>query len=365
MRLHSVLCFLLFAAAPLVAQEPAATPAPASAGARKLTVLVKPARPFAFEQSGTWTGYSIDLWKRIAVEAGFSFELQKKETVPEVIEAIQNEQADVGVGALSITGDREAVIDFTHKFYDSGLQILARQQGHSSAFSAFRKVIGDVLTVIGVLLLALLVNAHILWLLERRRNPESFPESYVAGVWEAVWWSVCTLITGGCENKAPVGVWGRLFAIVWMLAGIGLVAFVTARMASVMTYDTLTSDIRSLADLRGQTVGTIGGSAAELYLREQQMSVRGFGDIDSAGRALEAGEVKALVYDQPILRYYITEHPSAKLELVGDVFEDQSYGFALQQGSPLREEINRIIPRLTAQGYFRELDQRWFAGAKK
>ena len=88
------------------------------------------------------------------------------------------------------------------------------------------------LTVIAVLLLALLVVSNVLWFFERKRNPECFPETYKHGLWEATWWSISTLISGGCENKAPLGVAGRLVAILWMLGGIGLTSYITATLAS-------------------------------------------------------------------------------------------------------------------------------------
>ena len=45
-------------------------------------------------------------------------------TVPELIDALKAGGADVGLGALSITAEREAVMDFSHPYYKSGLQIL-------------------------------------------------------------------------------------------------------------------------------------------------------------------------------------------------------------------------------------------------
>ncbi|MGI8603656.1 MAG: transporter substrate-binding domain-containing protein [Verrucomicrobiales bacterium] len=348
----------------LLAQAPEPSAAPPARN-QKLTVLIKPAPPFVFEKNGVPAGYSIDLWKRIAEEAALEYEFKQVATVPDVIDGLVKKQADAGVGALSIIAEREDIIDFSHKFFDAGLQILARAQGNASVFGAFRKVIPEGLTVAGILLAALLVNAHILWLLERRRNPESFPEGYIAGVWEGIWWSVCTLITGSCENKTPIGVWGRLFAIVWMLAGIGLVAFVTARMASIMTYQTLTSDIRSLADLQGQPVATVTGSAAEEFLKTQSVTTRGYPDVDAACRALGTSEVRAVVYDQPLLRYYLTQNPESKLQLVGHVFERQNYGFAFQDGSQLREPINRALLKVGGQGVLDELDEKWFGSEKK
>jgi hypothetical protein len=195
-------------------------------------VLVKPVKPFAFERGGALSGYSIELWRRIAQETHLDFEFKTVTTVPEVIAALKSGQADIGVGAISITAEREGIVDFSHPFYESGLQIMAPTQSGSSSFDAFKKLFTvENAKLLGVLALALIVISHLLWLLERRKNPESFPLGYTAGMWEAIWWSICTGITGGCENKAPMGVIGRLVAIVWMLAGMALVATVTANLA--------------------------------------------------------------------------------------------------------------------------------------
>src|SRR4029077_16603485 len=124
--------------------------------------------------------------------------------------------------------------------------------------------------------------SHILWWFERRRNPESFPEGYVPGLIESTWWSVCTLISGGCENKSPNGILGRLSAVIWMLAGIGLTAYITATLSATLTVHTLPTDTQGLGDLRMSTVGTVTGSSAFNYLQNQGMTVKGFEDVDSA-----------------------------------------------------------------------------------
>ncbi|MEA3209719.1 MAG: polar amino acid transport system substrate-binding protein [Chthoniobacter sp.] len=341
-------------------QEPAAAAAPP----KKLTVLIKPVKPFVFERGGATVGYSIELWRRVAQEAGFEFEFKPVATVPELIKGLQEKQADVGVGAISITAERDAVIDFSHSFYESGLQILAPVQGGSSILSAFKKLLtAENAKLFGALIVGLILISHLLWFLERRRNAESFPESYAAGVWEATWWSICTGITGGCENKAPLGVLGRVVAIVWMLAGMALVATVTANLTSTMTVDNLVSDIKSMADLQGKEVGSVSGTAAERYLAAKDSKIHGYPDVEAACRGLAAGEVKAVVYDAPILRYYLSENPGTKLQLVGEIFEKQKYGFALQQLSPLRKEINRALLKVAEEGFFEDLDKKWFTPA--
>ncbi len=307
------------------AQDPAAA-------ASKLTVVIKPVKPFAFDQGGEPAGYSVDLWKRVAQEAGFSFELREVKTVPELIDALKNRTADVGVGALSATAEREAVIDFSQPIYDdSGLQILAPARSRSSVWSALHEFVSlDVLKVVGILLLALLAMGHLLWLAERRRNPDTFPAKYPDGFIEAAWWSVSTLITAGCENLAPLAIRGRLLGIAWMLTSLALVSTVT-------------------------------GSTAASFLQSRNLTLKGYDTIEDACAGLSKGEVKAVLYDAPILRYYLSANPGGSLQLVGDRFERHNYAFGLQPGSTYRKRINETLLRLRESGFFDELDKKWFA----
>ena len=338
----------------LLGQDPATPP-------KKLTVILKPAKPFAFDKGGEPAGYSVDLWKRVAEETKLGYEFKTVATVPEVVESLKNRQADVGIGALSITAERETVIDFSHPYYKSGLQILVNTENAKSPFRAFLKL--DVFKILGLLIIAILINAHILWFFEREKGSESFDTDYRKGILNAMWWSVCFLVTLGCENIAPTRVAGRLVGVVWMLAGVAFYSYVTATLTSTMTKDALQSDIRTVADLQGQDVGTIAGSSAAHFLATNQITVKSYADVDAATRALVAGETKAVVYDAPLLKFYLSNNSNSKLQLVGDLFEKQDYGFALVDKSPLRKEINRALLKLGEEGYFEELEKKWFAAS--
>jgi ABC-type amino acid transport substrate-binding protein len=274
--------------------------------------------------------------------------------------------ADAGVGAFSITAEREQMLDFSHPFYESGLQILVLSTGESSTFAAFAALFQPgTLIVLGLLVVALLVNSHILWWFERRKNAESFPEDYKQGMFEALWWNMSTLITAGCENKSPTGLIGRLAAIGWMIASIATVAYITATLSAALTVSTLTSDVRSVSDLIGKQVGTVAASAAEKSLKARGLDVRGYDSVEQACNALLNGEVKAVIYDQPLLRYFLATHPGIKLQLVGDVFERQDYGIPLRQNSPYRKAINTALLKLSEENYFVELNRKWFAGSSQ
>lgn len=322
------------------------------------------------EKNGRLTGYSIELWERVAREAQLPFDpdhgFKVVETVPQMLEALRTGQANAAVGALSITAEREKTIDFSHPFKESGLQILARETPGSN----FGKIVGNlvkgqILWLLAGLLVVLVLNANIIWFFERKKNPDNFPTPYVAGVWEAIWWSSCTLITGGCENTTQKGVSGRITALIWMLAGAALFTYVTASITSAMTVDTLNSDIQSVNDLKAQKwpVATVEGSTAQTFLERQGLAVKGFPDVDGACAALADNKVKAVVYDAPMLLYYAKNNADKKLGVVGELFEKQSYGIGVTQGSPYRKEITRAILALREQGFFEELENKYFGTA--
>ncbi len=372
------LCATLFFAGSLRAQQPSPPPAdnpaptPAGTGAvmRQFSVVTREIAPFVVKQGDRLTGYSIELWERIAREAKLPFDPQKDyrvvDNVGQMMSALESKQADAAVAALSITSEREKVIDFSQPFYDSGLQIMVRDQGGSSLRRILAGIFkGKIFELVGVLVVLIIVYAHLLWLAERRKNSAVFPRTYFAGVFEALWWSSSTIITGGCENIAPTGVLGRMSAILWMLAGMATFSYVTASISSTMTVDTLNSEVRTVSDLKERKfdVACVRGSTGERFMQDAGFSTQAFDTAEAAAEALEKDKVQAVVYDSPILRYYIKNHPGSRLLLTGDLFEKQSYGIGLQPGSPQRKEITRAILKLREEGVLEELETKYFGAS--
>src|SRR5690348_9566323 len=127
-----------------------------------LQVYTKPIEPFAFQRDGKALGFSLDLWDRVAKEMGRPYEVHWVKTVSDLIDVLKARTADVGVAAISITSEREAVIDFSTPFYESGLGVLvkARDRGAFSivAETLFtRTTLELVLVLVGVLI----VIAHL------------------------------------------------------------------------------------------------------------------------------------------------------------------------------------------------------------
>jgi polar amino acid transport system substrate-binding protein len=110
-------------------------------------------------------------------------------------------------------------------------------------------------------------------------------------------------------------------------------------------------------------VGTVEGSSSDAYLNKLGgIPVEGHDTVDSAMAALLKKDVKAVVYDAPMLRYWMSTHPAEneKVALAGDTFARQHYGFALPVGSARRKEINETLLQLRGSGFLEDLEKRWF-----
>ncbi|MDZ4403900.1 transporter substrate-binding domain-containing protein [Prosthecobacter sp.] len=357
--------FLLLAAAVLTTLVPqAAAQAPAAAPAAKVRVVTRNLEPFSFDKEGRRVGYAAELWDQLARETGLEYDVQVVKTAQEIIDAVKNKTADVGVGAISVTAKREEIIDFTQPFYESGLQVLVAGGGGSFADNILQ-LLGNLfsLELIGMFLLligTMFLISHLVWRYEHKVNGDQWPEDYKAGIWESFWWTLSTLLVGGADNKGPVGVGGRIVAIVWMLLSIVLVSLLTASFTTVLTVNSLKGDINGPGDLPGRKVATVKGSTTEGTLTTKGVKVVSFLTPAECVVALKGGDVQAVVYDAPVLQYEAGKMNDEKLQMVGPVFERQNYAFALQQDSPLRERLNQALLKLSEQGVGNELRKKYF-----
>ena len=326
-----------------------------------LRVAVKPFEPFVYAESPTPRGFSIDLWNEVARILEVRTEFVMCDSVKALIDMAEQGQVHAAIAGVTITAERERRVDFSHPYYRSGLRIgVPLRSGPTMFATVSRFASADLLAMIGMLAGLAVVAAHLLWFIERTENPECFPHDYLAGVGEALWWSVATIITGGCENKAPVRLLGRMVAVAWMLGSIVLVAAFTATLSSQMTAETVAGAIVGPDSLPGRPVATVEDTQAEKDLQDMRATVHGYRDLAAAIAGVAAGKADAVVYDAPVLAHEIKENPRSPVRLVGPVFEHQDYGIALPPGSPHRKAINQALLTLGENGTLAELNVRWF-----
>jgi polar amino acid transport system substrate-binding protein len=308
---------------------------------KKVLVGTKHAPPFAIKnEDGSWSGISIDLWGKIARENDVDYEL-KEFDLEGLLEAIGSGTVDVAVGALTMTPEREKIFNFTHPFYTTGLSIAVSSQGKKNWQKAVERFFSpQFLRVIAGLALLLLVIGFLAWLLERKRNPEQFGGSALNGIGAGFWWSAVTMTTVGYGDKAPATFLGRLLGMVWMFAGIIMISSFTAAMTSALTLTQLESKVSGPKDLPQVSVGCVPGSTSAAYLSESGIHFREYETPEDGLRAISQGDLDAVVYDAPILRYLTTKEFSGSVQVLENTFTRQDYAFALPSNSPHRETLN-------------------------
>ncbi len=359
--LETRFCGLIFALAAVVTGAVVPREGAADEASKPLRVAVKPVEPFVYVEPPGPRGFSIDLWNEIAPMLGVRTEFVVGATVQDLLDMAEHGRVDAAISAVTINSDRESRVDFSHPYYRSGLRIAVPvRSGPTMLATVGRFVSVDLLTMFGMLAGLALVAAHLLWFIERGVNPQCFPGDYLTGVGEALWWSVATIITGGCENKAPVSLLGRLVAVAWMLASIVLVAAFTATLSSQMTAETVAGAIAGPDALPGRAVATVAGTHAEHDLKDMRATVHACHDLAAAIASVAEGKADAVVYDAPVLAHEIKEDPRSPVRLVGPVFEHQDYGIALPPGSPHRKAINQALLTLSENGTLARLNIRWF-----
>ena len=315
-----------------------------SKSSQPLIVGTKEAPPFSMKTSdGQWTGLSIELWRQVAAELNFKFEIREL-TLKQLLEGVTDGSLDAAVAALTITPEREKTFDFTHAFYTTGLGIAVANKAHNPWFTVVRRFISVAfLKVIATLTLVLLGVGLLVWWFEHKKNPQQFNGSAARGIGSGFWWSAVTMTTVGYGDKAPVTLAGRILGLIWMFVAIIIISSFTAAITSSLTVTQLETVIKGPEDLPKVTVGTMTNTTSESYLKQIQISFRSYGSPQQGLAALKEGKVQALVYDAPILRYYIHQNYIGSLEVLPYRLQRQEYGIALQPKSPLREQINVVL----------------------
>ena len=312
-----------------------------------LRVGITPVPPFVMEtEDGGWQGISIDLWREIAAGLDRDYELVQL-SFSDLLSQVESGEIDVAVGALTMTADREARFDFSHPFYQTGLAIAIPATPEQSLFASLRALVSwQFMSVIAALAALLLAVGFVLWLFERRTNPEQFGGKASEGIGSGFWWAAVTMTTVGYGDKAPVSLAGRLVALVWMFAGLIMVASFTAAITSSLTVTNLQNQIQGPADLPGHTVATIANTASEAYLRSERIRHQQYPDLTTAMEAVVNGDSDAIVYDRALLQYR-NQQMDNPLALLPGVFDQQLYALAMPEGSPLRSPVSERILAVT------------------
>ncbi len=315
-----------------------------------LEVAIKVAPPFVIaNDDGSYDGLAVELWEEAAADHGWKFHYRRYD-LDGLLDAVAQGKADVGIGAITVTSQREQRMDFSHPITSSGLGVAVQRQQKAGWLAVARSFFSlDFLKVALALTALLLLVGFLTWLFERKRNAEQFGGKPSHGIGSGFWWAAVTMTTVGYGDKAPVTAGGRIVGLVWMFTALVVVSTFTAAITSALTVGQLSSRIRNADDLSSVRVSTLADTTSAQWLTGRKMRFQTSADLQAALNDLAAGKTDAVVYDAPLLRWTIAQDNPKHLEVLPFTLERQDYAYALPMDSPLREPLNAsLLERINA-----------------
>ena len=340
-----------------------------------LKVGIKPSEPWVMYDKNTSVenrkpiGFSIDLWNKIAEELHLKTEWVYHNSTSELIDAAKNKKIDVAISAITITSAREKEIDFSTSMYELGLQVMVdASKSSSSVLELMGKELKKMMNLETTLifLLFLLITIHLRWFVDRRdKNSTLFSKQYPSGIVDAFWWGVTMLITW--ETPPSKGV-ARVIDLMWHIVGILAVSILTAIVTSALTAQAIGGSIRSEKDLAGKYVAAVATDAPRKYLEKIGANVIPVKNIEEGIALVRSGKAEALVHDGPRLVYLANKvnkkEKKKALLVLPFTFNPQNYGIVFPTGSPLKEQVDRVLLRLREangleKSFHQQLQEKW------
>ncbi|KAG8011949.1 Glutamate receptor ionotropic [Nibea albiflora] len=339
-----------------------------------------------------YQGYSIDVLDALSNYLGFKYEiyvapdhkygsLQPDGQWNGLMGELVFKRADVGLSALTITPERESVVDFTTRYMDYSVGVLLRKAERTVDMfaclapfdlSLWACIAGTVLLV-GILVY--LLN----WL-----NPPRLPMGSVSSttLYNSMWFVYGSFVQQGGEVPYTTLATRMMMGVWWMFALIVISSY-TANLAAFLTITRIENSIQSLQDLSKQTelpYGTVLDSAVydqvrskamnpferdPMYSQMWRMINRTGGGENNVEESKEGiRKVKygrfGFVWDAAVLEYVANNDEDCSFYTVSSNAPDRGYGIAMQHGSPYRDIFSQRILELQQNGDMDILKLKWW-----
>ncbi len=328
-----------------------------------LRVAVYDVPPYGYAAAnGEIDGVSVDLWRRVAGAMDRRYTLTPVADIEAVLGGLEQGRFDAAIGAITITPEREARVDFSYPAHRSGVAIAVRKEtGPFSALQAYGAAAFELGGLIAVILLGLALTGLAMWAIERHSRAAERGESHVSSLRDGLYWAVVTMTTVGYGDKTPKTTGGRVIATLWMFGSLVLISLLSTSLVSRLTADRVErSDAAADIDLAGKRLAAVTASSGAEYLEGLHRSYEPAKDLAAALDALAAGKVDAVVNSVGALRYLVARRHATGLEVAGGLLAPAYMAFALPKGSQLKRPLDTALIRTTSGPEWVALEDRFF-----
>lgn len=262
------------------------------------------------------------------------------------LEGIINGDADIAIGMITVTADREKQVDFTVPHSSSPMGVLVARPEESFLVFWGRALWNNAYKLfLALTALALIFETG--YRAERAADRRLLRQTRrIDYTWihrgQAIGW-FSTILGGEPFGNPPRSAGGQLCYLVSMAVFVGFV--MTAFGALLFDVQRQREAVQppGIADLRGAKAAVkVSTTGVETAKALGCVPVE-FATVEACVAALRRGEANAAVYDRPGLIQYTNDGLEPPLTLLRESIAPQMYAFALPKGSPLREPLSQSL----------------------
>ncbi|MCX2680878.1 transporter substrate-binding domain-containing protein [Galbibacter sp. EGI 63066] len=306
----------------------------------KITIGVTQSPPFVIKNQDGFSGLSLTSWEMVSDGLGIDdYELKEYTSLQELLQGIKSGEVDMSINPITVTDKRMEYIDFSQPYFISHTAL--SQKSDSKVLRLLSNLWSrDFLSAVLMLVAIILIFGILVWFFERKKNQEEFGGKPLQGIKQGFWWSAVTMTTVGYGDKSPQTTGGRVVGFIWMFLAIILISGLTASIASALTVQRINDQINGVEDLKRFDVTTVTGSSSQEFLDLYNVNYKEVKTVNEGLKALNDEKTTLLVYDEPILKYIISEQGFDELEVLPNRLKKDYFSYAFPKGSSLTKKIN-------------------------
>ncbi|XP_047138621.1 uncharacterized protein LOC100210300 isoform X1 [Hydra vulgaris] len=152
----------------------------------------------------------------------------------------------------------------------------------------------------------------VIWILETYWNEKQFPRSFTTGMGEGFWWAFVSMTTVGYGDIAPVSIPGRLFAVLWILTGLVLIAIFTGVVTTSLTIKAMSNDII----LYNATLGALNNSNEFIKGVMRNGIMKNYSNFDGLVTAMNRNEVNGILLDLNVAAFYLRNNNAFRVSKI-------------------------------------------------
>ncbi|XP_023210798.1 glutamate receptor 1-like isoform X2 [Centruroides sculpturatus] len=304
--------------------------------------------------------------------------------------------ADLSIAPLTITAERESVIDFTKPFQTVGISLMMKKPEISAEIGPFFFLQAFSIEVWICIIVSHLVFSMLLFSLSKFTSPPDRVKNADSGLQDrlglcANFWFVCSsslFRSSGIYPKSPSS---RLASIFWWFFTLILVVLYIANLATILIKDKTsqaysfsyssypsteyilqeairTGSPKLLVLKNSSTLEFFKNSAIKTYnsywqkvKEEPELLINGYNEGVEKVRKGQ-GNVGLLL--ESSMNEYINFQEPCDTIMTSGFLDSSGYGIATKKGSPLKEELDYALLSLKEKGYLNMIYAKWWREGK-